>query len=154
MKERKATRIAGLKTSRHAMCYFKQFSKACNGKRESIVVVVCLRVVKNNKLLHFGRCQSKIVKVLERRIPGPQMATGAECFLYTHSDTIKLVMVTGHQNRDLPFLGEKLKPANKGNIELLAAVRNSQTTVFLKITLTVMSSLVWRLIFVTRRSAT
>ena len=69
-------------------------------------------------------------------------------FLFT------LVMLTGNQNRDLPFLGEKLKPANKGNIELLPAVRNSQTTVFLKISLTVKSSLVWRLIFVTRRTAT
>ena len=125
-----------------------------NGKRESIVLVVCLRVVKNNKLLHFGRCQSEIVKGLERKISGPQMATEAECFLYTHSDPVKLVMVTGHQNRDHPFLGEKLTPANKGNIELLAAVRNSQTTVFLKISLTMKSSLVWHLIFVTRCTAT
>ena len=52
-----------------------------NGKLESIVPVVYLRVVKINKLLHFGRCQSEIVKGLERRISGPQMATGAECFL-------------------------------------------------------------------------
>ena len=46
-----------------------------NGKRESIVVVVCLRVVKNNKLLLFGRCQSeidkRIRKGLGRRISGP-----------------------------------------------------------------------------------
>ena len=57
-----------------------QDEKNVNGKQESIVVVVCLRVVKNNKLLHFARYQSEIVKGLERKMSGPQMATGAECF--------------------------------------------------------------------------